>query len=83
MNCRDRNGVIAGYRVVYSSSDAPNINIRAQIISGTQDSGRMFTETGLPPHSSYIFRVQASNILIDVRGAAGSLNVTPQVHGTS
>ena len=76
MDCRDRNGPIAGYRVVYSSSAAPNINIGAQIISGTEVSDRIFTETGLPPRSSYIFQVQAYNLLSDVRGTAGSLNVS-------
>ena len=44
----------------------------------------MFTVTGLPPRSSYIFQVQASNLLLDVRGAAGSLNVsTTAPQGTS
>ena len=76
MDCRDRNGPTAGYRAVYSSSATPNIIIHAQIISGTADNDRVFTATGLSPHSSYIFKVQASNAILDVRGAAGNLNVS-------
>ena len=81
MDCRDRNGQIGGYRVVYSSSAAI---ILAQVISGTEDSDRIFTATGLPPRSSYIFQVQASNALLDVRGTAGSLIVnTTAPRGTT
>ena len=84
MDCRDRNGPTAGYRVVYSSSAAPNAFIHAQIISGTEDSDRIFTATGLPPRSSYIFQVQASNALLDVRGTAGTLIVnTTAPRGTT
>ena len=76
LDCRDRNGHISSYRVVYSSSAAPTTFIHAQLIPGTEDSDRLFTVTGLPPRSSYIFQVQASNALLDIRGTAGSLNVS-------
>ena len=75
LNCRDRNGPTAGYRVVYSSAVAPNAIIRAQIISGTEDSDRVLTVTGLPPRSSYIFQVQASNAVLGNSGTAGTLIV--------
>ena len=63
---------------------APNAIICAQIISGTEDSDRIFTVTGLPPRSSYIFQVQAHNVVLDVRGTAGSLIVnTTAPQGTT
>ena len=76
LDCRDRNGPTDTYRVIYSSSAAPSTIIHAQTISGTEYHDRIFTATGLPPRSSYIFRVQAYNLVIDVFGTAGSLNVS-------
>ena len=76
LDCQDRNGQIGGYRIVYSSSAAPSTIIDAQRISGTEDSDRIFTATGLLPRSSYIFQVQANNVRLDVHGAAGSSNVS-------
>ena len=75
MHCQDRNGRTHGYKVVYRSSADPNTIIDALIIAGTEDSDRIFSATGLPPRSSYIFQVQASNAVLNVNGATGSLNV--------
>ena len=76
--CRDRNGHTDSYRVIYGSSAAPYYYtiIGAQIISGNEDSNRIFSATGLPPRSSYIFQVQAANVVLDVRGTAGTLIVS-------
>ena len=84
MDCWDRNGQTDSYRVVYSSSAAPNTIIGFKIIPGTEDSDRIFSATGLPPRSSYIFQVQASNTALDVRGTAGTLIVnTTAPQGTT
>ena len=56
------------------------MTIRIATISGVTDANRMFTVTGLPPRTSYMFQVQAFNSL-DVRGEEANLTVntsTPQ-----
>ena len=71
VNCQDRNGRVDGYRVVYYPTSSSNLHDRiARTPDGTGDNDRMFSVTGLPPRTSYIFEVQASNTQIDVRGPA-------------
>ena len=75
VKCRERNGHTDSYRVVYYPASS-YINRIARTVSGTTDSDRMFTATGLVPRTAYIFEVQASNTLLDERGPAATLNVT-------
>ena len=58
VNCIDRNGAVGGYTVInYPTSDPSDR--RAPIISGTEESDRMFSVTGLPPRTNYTFEVDA------------------------
>ena len=72
VDCQQRNGHTDSYRVVYHPSASPR-NTIARTVVGVGDIDRMFTATGLPPRTSYTFEVQASNTVIDVRGAAAIL----------
>ena len=61
VNCRDRNGHINGYSVIYypTGTDQRGPDARASIIAGTNK--RMFGINGLPPLTSYTFEVDAIN----------------------
>lgn len=75
VNCRERNGPTDSYRVVYypisNSSDR-----HTQTVVGTRDGDRVFSVTGLPPRTSYTFEIQASNPVLNVRGASATITVT-------
>ena len=78
VDCQDRNGPTGGYRVLYYSTS--NFNVRgAEIVPGTGNSDRIFNVTGLPPRTNYTFEVQASNAVLDVRGAAAAITVSTSV----
>ena len=69
VDCRERNGRIDGYRVVYYPKLCSNPNNRvARTLVGTRDTDRVFSINGLPPRISYTFEVQASNNYIDMYG---------------
>ena len=49
----------------------------AGVVSGTEDSDRIFSITGLPPRASYTFEVRATNpLLFGVSGAPATLTVS-------
>ena len=75
VDCRERNGRTDSYRVLYYLTSNFNARI-ARTVSGTGDSDRMFSVTGLPPRTNYTFEVQASNTLIDERGTAATITVS-------
>ena len=75
MECQERKGETDGYRVVYYPTSDPS-DRSARTITGTGESDRMFTVTGLPPRTNYTFEVQASNPGLDVRGAPAALTVS-------
>ena len=80
VDCQERNGFTDSYRVVYYPTSDPS-DRKARVLTGTGDSDRMFTATGLHPRTSYTFEVQASNTNLDVRGAPATFTVstsTPQ-----
>ena len=75
VDCLERNGETESYRVVYyPTSDSSDRSART--VAGTGDSDRMFTVTGLPPRTNYTFEIQASNFILDVRGAAATVTVS-------
>ena len=85
VDCQQRNGGTDGYRIVYYPISDP-MDTNAMTISGVTDANRMFTVTGLPPRTEYVFKVQASNPVLDVRGDAANLTVntsTPQGENSS
>ena len=78
MNCRERNGGTDSYRVVYYPTST--LNPRSiRIVTGTGDSDRMFTVTGLSPWTNYTFEVQAVNSPLGVHGLATVLSVSTAV----
>ena len=80
VDCQQRNGDTDGYRVVYYPTSNP-FDRNAMTVSGVSDANRIFTVTGLPPRTNYIFQVQAFNVVLDVRGEAAHVTVntsTPQ-----
>ena len=78
VNCVDRNGRIDGYVVFfYPTSNPSEDDVRA--VSGTGDSDRMSSRTGLPPRTSYTFEVEASNPLIRNPGAIATITVSTTV----
>ena len=74
VNCQERNGPTDSYRVVYYPTSNSSKR-HAQIVVGTRDGDRMFSVSGLPPRTSYTFEVQASNPVINVRGAPATITV--------
>ena len=80
VDCQQRNGGTDGYRVIYYPTSNP-FDTNAMTLSGVSDANRIFTVTGLPPRTNYIFQVQAFNVVLDVRGEVANLTVntsTPQ-----
>ena len=75
VDCQERNGEIDSYRVVYYPTLEPS-DRSARTVTGTGDSDRIFTFTGLPPRTSYTFEVQASNTILDVRGARATFTIS-------
>ena len=57
VSCIDRNSEITGYTVQYSQTGS--FTTVMESVSGTSDSDRMFTASGLIPHTSYTFEVAA------------------------
>ena len=55
VSCIDRNSEITGYTVRYGQTGSTTIVME----SGTSDSDRMFTASGLIPRTSYTFEVAA------------------------
>ena len=55
--CIDRNSEITGYTVRYGQTG--NTTTVMKSVSGTSDSDRVFTATGLAPSTSYFFQVAA------------------------
>ena len=69
VDCRERNGRIDGYRIVYYPILSSNPNDRVpRTLVGTRDTDRVFSVNGLPPRTSYTFEVQASNNYINMHG---------------
>ena len=57
VSCIDRNSEITGYTVRYGQTGStPTV---MESVSGTSDSDRMFTASGLIPRTSYTFEVAA------------------------
>ena len=75
VNCTKRNGDTDAYRVLYYPTDNSNART-ARTVSGTRDSDRTLSVTGLPPRANYTFEVQASNTLLDQRGTAATTTVS-------
>ena len=69
VDCRERNGRIDGYRIVYYPilCSSPNNQV-AWTLNGTRDTDRVFSINGVPPRTSYTFEVQALNNYINMRG---------------
>ena len=79
VNCVDRNGEIDGYFVnFYPTSSTPSA-FDATTITGTGDSDRIFSLTGLPPRTSYTFEVDAINPRIRAPGAIATITVSTTV----
>ena len=79
VDCQQRNGRTDSYTVVHFPTSDSYYGRYARTVSGVSD--RMFTVTGLPPRTSYMFQVRASNPVLDVRGEVANLTVntsTPQ-----
>ena len=57
VSCIDRNSEITGYTVQYGQTGSSTTVMES--VSGTSDSDRMFTLTGLIPRTSYTFEVAA------------------------
>ena len=57
VNCIDRNSEITGYTVRYGQTGSTTTVMES--VSGTSDSDRMFTASGLIPRTSYTFEVAA------------------------
>ena len=57
MSCIDRNSEITGYIVRYAQTG--NTTTVSESVSGTSDSDRRFTASGLVPRTSYTFEVAA------------------------
>ena len=80
VECQQRNGDTYSYRIVYFPTSNP-FDTNAMTVSGVSDANRMFTVTGLPPRTSYMFQVQACNPFLGSCGEAADLTVntsTPQ-----
>ena len=56
VNCLERNGPINGYLVFAFPTSNPSRVF--DVVSGTDESDRMFSVTGLPPQISYTFVVE-------------------------
>ena len=60
VNCFDRNSEITGYTVQYGQAGSNESNDTfVESVSGTSDSDRVFTATGLTRGVSYTFQVAA------------------------
>ena len=70
----DRNGRIDSYFVDFYPTTNPSA-FDATTISGTGDSDRMFSLTGLPPRTSYTFEVDANNPFIRDPGAIATITI--------
>ena len=57
VRCIDRNSEITGYTVRYDQTGSTTNDMES--VSGTSDSDRMFTASGLIPRTSYTFEVAA------------------------
>ena len=57
VSCIDRNSEITGYTVQYGQTGSTTTVMES--VSGTSDSDRMFTASGLIPRTSYTFEVAA------------------------
>ena len=57
VSCIDRNSKITGYTVRYGQTGRTTTVMES--VSGTSDSDRMFTASGLIPRTSYTFEVAA------------------------
>ena len=57
VNCFDRNSEITGYTVQYGQAGSNDTFVES--VSGTSDSDRVFTATGLTRGVSYTFQVAA------------------------
>ena len=76
VDCLERNGNTDSYTVNYYPTSNPNERGGATI-SGTGDSDRMFSLTGLPPRTGYQFEVHANNPLVrGVTGAIATINIS-------
>ena len=56
VRCTDRNSEITGYTVRYGQTGSTTVN---ESVSGTSNSDRMFSASGLIPRTSYTFEVAA------------------------
>ena len=57
VRCIDHNSEITGYTVRYGQTGSPTTIMES--VSGTSDSDRIFTASGLIPRTSYTFEVAA------------------------
>ena len=74
----DRNGPTDSYFVKFYPTLTPSA-FDATTITGTGDSDRMFSLTGLPPRTSYTFEVDANNPRIRAPGAIATITVSTTV----
>ena len=56
VRCIDRNSEITGYTVRHGQTGSTTVN---ESVSGTSNSDRMFTASGLLPRTNYTFEVAA------------------------
>ena len=78
VNCVDRNGRTDSYFVIFYPTLNPS-DRNGQTITGTGDSDRIFSLTGLPPRTNYTFEVEASNPLIRDPGAIATITASTTV----
>ena len=57
VSCIDRNSEITGYTVRYGQTGSTTTVMES--VSGTSDSDRMFTASGLIPRTNYTFEIAA------------------------
>lgn len=77
VDCRDRNGRIEGYNVIYYPTANPIASERyGKTIPGTGDHQRMLSIIGLPPLTSYTFEVSALNPVLYGDWWGPAVNIT-------
>ena len=75
VNCLERNGNTDSYVVFFYPTLNPSER-RAQTVTGTEDSNRMYSVNALPPRTSYTFEVEAKNPLVRDPGALATITVS-------
>ena len=76
VSCIDRNSEITGYTVRYGQTGSTTTVMES--VSGTSDSDRMFTASGLIPRTSYTFEVAA----VSTNNGTGSFSTGISVETT-